>query len=235
MSGHAETVLILSAFNFAQATQCLSSVFHYLKKQHDYSVQLEDDISSLLFNDEVNDFIATQIDTQHKNINEIQKEHPWLRLEGLVAIGEVVDYAETYLYPLDREYKKCSISISLGAAFYDAVYEEDEFDNEARRALIRFCLGVVNAAQSEGFVLVFDDEPQKPFSRINSVQLRHYLLESTTEELRQEPKLIIGIQNNLVLKEEIEAIWGKGENIVETTNGYIVFDIILPDEGDEEE
>jgi hypothetical protein len=229
MSGHAETLLILSAFSSTQADHCLSSVFDYLKRQHDYSVQLKDDISGLLFDEAVNDFIAINVDTRNKTIHEIQKEHPWLRLEGLVAIGEIVDYAETYLYPIAHEKDKCSISISLGSAFYDSIYEENEFDQEAKHALISFCLGVANAADSDGLVLVFDDEQQRPFRPRNSIQIRNYLLEVNIEKLKQEPKLMIGIQNNLVLKSDIEAIWGRGENIYETTSGYIVLDVLLPD------
>ena len=232
MSGHAEVLFILAAFNSSYSGDCLSSVFKYLVKQHHYTAQLDNDVSGLLFSEGTNGFIATSINTRNKTLVEIQKESPWLRLEGLVTIGEVVDFAEVYLYPVENETEQCGLSISLGSSFYDSIYDEDGFDEEAKQALIGFCLGVANTAKSDGFVLVFDDEQQRQLGQRNVLKIRSDLLLGSIEELKREPKLITGIRNNFVLKEEVEAVWGKEENIYETTNGYIILDILLPDESE---
>lgn len=231
MSGYSQTLLVLSAFDCIRANTCLASVLEYLVRHNDYSINIENDVSGLVFDTETGNFIDTiPIETKNKTLDEIQKTYNWVGLYGDSAIGDVMDFAEIYLYPAHGKENQCGISICLSSQFYEAIYEESGFNEEAKHALVSLCLGVAGATDSDGFVLLFDlDRPDK-FGPRDTDLIRDRLLHLDIEDLRKEPKLLTGIRNTLVSKEEVEAVWGSGESVYETTNGYVILDIMLPHE-----
>jgi hypothetical protein len=143
-----------------------------------------------------------------------------VRLDEEIRVGT---FRHLAMLCFARAGDQVSTTLKLESAVIDAIYRYDrsmeEFDEEAKRGLVELCLGVTNAAESEGFLLLRDQKRLSPLSaRDIAAELQQ----------RVRPWEIGGVVATLLPLAELRRLKGarSHKRIYPSTTGLTIYDLV---------
>jgi hypothetical protein len=227
MSGY--TPIALSLGPFKQGIEIVGPhVLNRLKSDNVLRYVDELPLSRLVFSAENGEWVDTEKLPKGIFLEHDFSEYSWLRASGLMRLGESSYPGEIYFFPLSTDDSRTCCEVKFHSQTYEAIYQfsdrsEGKFNEQAKKALLKVCLGLVSATEADAFIVRFDDGELSP------LHLEDILSKLRSPELTlhgKRPDLITGIRDNFLSLDELTAIWGTGEEVYESVSGYVILDLL---------